>query len=202
MRRALRSALGIGITVAFAAPTIGRAQNDGLSRRVLTQDMVIDSVPCARHDKIPAEFHTNGRLAGCFLSRPWMLAGATLPAGSWVDFTPESRAKAAWLATETLLAGVPCRGDGFKAWHTQFYARSGHLRTCFPVRQVLINDVPCMHGTFLREMRSGSRTALVLYDDGTLKQCLAARDVTVRGVALRKWKVVTRDSSGALHSAR
>lgn len=198
MRRALRFA--VVAAVVCAAPILLHAQGDGLTRRTLTRDTVIDSVPCARHEKIPAEFHANGRLAGCFLARPWMLGGATLPTASWIDFTPTGRAKAAWLAKETLLAGVPCRGEGFKAWHTQFHERTGRLRSCFPAREVRVNEVPCMQGTFLREVRSGSQTVLALYDDGTLKQCLAARDASVGGVTLRKWKVVTRDSAGTLRS--
>lgn len=192
-----RVAVAVGLLVVGAAPLAGQARApDSVVRRPLERDSVIDGVPCAAHAKIPAEFHRDGRLAGCFVSRVVAVGSATLPEGTWLDRDPRGVVTGAWPAKETVIAGLPCRGEGFKAWHVRFHP-SGALQSCFLAREHRVAGIPCMAGTFLREVRSGG-TAVVLRVDGSLAQCVVARDGVVDGVTLRKWSRAARDTTGAV----
>jgi hypothetical protein len=167
-------------------------------RRKLASDTTIDGVPCARSGRAPAEFHRNGRLAGCGLSREHMVGAHRFATGTWLDFNAQGVLWGAWLSRDTMLDGHRCRGDGYKKWSTRFHP-SGRLSGCYLPADTVIAGVPCMQGTFLREVRGGGHTSLQLYADGSFRRCQAARDTVVDGRAVKKWQVVERDSTGALH---
>jgi hypothetical protein len=67
-------------------------------------------------------------------------------------------------------------------------------RSCYLSADAMVQGVPCMRGTFLREMRTRGRTAVHLFEDGRLRQCVAARDTVLDGRAVRKWTLVDRRS--------
>jgi hypothetical protein len=167
---------------------------ESLVRRALPADTMIDGVPCARSGRAPAEFHPNGRLAGCALSREHAVGAHRFGTGTWLDLSEHGVLWGAWLENDTRLDGHLCRGEGYKKWSVSFHT-NGRLAGCYLFRDTVVEGVPCMAGTFLREIRGGGRTALRLDDKGRLARCQAARDTTLHGRAIRKWEVVTR--SGA-----
>jgi hypothetical protein len=169
-----------------------------LVRRPLAADTVIGGIPCARTGRAQAEFHKeSGRLAGCFLSREFEEAGHRFGTGTWLDRNASGVLWGAWLAQPTLLDGHTCFGKGYKAWSTRFYP-SGRLESCYLTRDTVVEGIPCMHGTFWREIRGGSKTTLYLHPNGRMRQCQAARDTVVGGQAVRRWQVIRKDSSGAV----
>jgi hypothetical protein len=170
--------------------------NAELVRRPLTADTVVFGVPCARTQRAPAEFHLNGRIAACPLARDFAVGRHHFTAGTWLDLNAAGALWGAWLDRDTMLDGHRCRGDGYKAWSVRFHT-NGALAGCYLAADTIESGVPCMRGTFLRELRGGGKTALHLFPDGRFRQCMAARDTTVDGVQIAKWKLVVRDSIGA-----
>jgi hypothetical protein len=161
-----------------------------LMRRHLPADTVIAGVPCAKSGRAPAEFYIEGtRLAGCALSRPFVEAGHAFGVGTWLDRNAAGVLWGAWLANDTPLDGHTCRGDGYKKWSTRFHP-NGRLAGCYLARDTVIAGVPCMAGTFLRELRGGGRASLALAPDGRPIRCQAARDTVRAGAAIPKWTVV------------
>jgi hypothetical protein len=189
--RALRGFVFVMGLFAAAHASAQPGPSGKMERRLLSADTVIDGVPCAHHARIPAEFHPDGALGGCLLSREHVVGPHRFPVNSWLDFTPQHVLWQAWLSANTTLDGHTCRGDGYKQWSVRFHT-NGRLAGCYLARDTLIAGVPCMRGTFLNEIRGGSRTALRLYANGSFRQCQAARAV---GDSIRKWQVVRRDSA-------
>jgi hypothetical protein len=113
--------------------------------------------------------------------------------GTWLDFNAAGVLWGAWLDRYTTLDGHRCRGEGYKAWSVRFHP-SGALSGCYLAADTVESGVPCMRGTFLRELRGRGKTALQLYPDGRFKRCMAARDTTVDGRRINKWQLVERDS--------
>ena len=164
---------------------------ESLVRRALAADTTIDGVPCARTDRAPAEFHRNGRLAGCALAREQVVGAHRFGAGTWLDLNDRGTLWGAWLESDTRIDGHLCRGDGYKQWSVRFHA-NGKLAGCYLTKDTVVDGVPCMAGSFLREIRGGGHTALQLSDKGSLASCQAARDTVLNGRRIRKWEVVTR----------
>lgn len=189
------------ITFAAAHPTDAAAQPvppEQLVRRPLGADTVIDGVPCAKSGRAPAEFHkVNGRLAGCGLSRPFAVGAHQFPRDTWLDFNAAGTLWGAWLSTTTRLDQITCLGRGYKAWSVRFHS-NGRLAGCYLADDTVIQGVPCMSGSFTREVRGHGKTALQLDEGGRVRRCQAARDTTVGGRAIRKWDVVVWDSGGRL----
>jgi hypothetical protein len=186
---ALLAHVGLWLVIAVS----GNAQPApaaALIRRALPADTVIAGVPCAKSGRAPAEFYIEGlRLAGCALSRPFVEAGHAFGAGTWLDRNAAGVLWGAWLAHDTPLGGHTCRGDGYKKWSTRFHP-NGRLAGCYLARDTIIAGVPCMAGTFLREIRGGGRASLALAADGRPLRCQAARDTVRDGVMIRKWTLV------------
>jgi hypothetical protein len=162
-----------------------------LVRRALPSDTMIEGVPCARSGRAPAEFHLNERLAGCALSREHAVGAHRFGKGTWLDFNARGTLWGAWLENDTRLDGHLCRGEGYKKWSVSFHA-NGRLAGCYLTIDTVVEGVPCMAGSFLREIRGGGKTALRLDDTGGFARCQAARDTTLNGRVVRKWEVVTR----------
>lgn len=168
---------------------------DALWRYPLARDSVIQGIPCARTTNAPIEVHkASGHLAGCALAVDFTEAGHRFPRGTWLDRNDQGVLWGAWLERDTPLGGHTCRGAGYKAWSTRFTS-TGALYSCYLAHDTVINGVPCMAGSFWREVRGGGRSTLYVYGDGQLKRCQLSRNATVNGRPLRKWAVVTRDSS-------
>jgi hypothetical protein len=195
---AARGAILLLSLLCATSPRTMRAQPSAdVVQRKLTSDTTIDGVPCARSGRALAEFHRNGRLAGCGLSREHTVGAHRFATGTWLDFNAQGILWGAWLSKDTMLGGHLCRGEGYKKWSTRFHP-NGALAGCYLTTDTVVAGVPCMQGTFLREVRGGGRTSLQLHPDGTFRQCQAARDTVVQGQAVRKWQVVERDSTGAV----
>lgn len=176
------------------------AQEEETIRRPITEDVVIDGVPCARTGRAPAEFYATGRLLECPLSRDAVIATQSLPAGTWVIFHADGTINGAWLSRDTSLSGRVCRGEGYKKWSVRFYA-NGALKLCFLPEPTVIDGVPCRDGTFWGEIRGGGNTAAHFHPNGRLARCQAARPFTQSGSKYEKWDIVVHDSTGRVVSA-
>jgi hypothetical protein len=198
------SVCGLIVVISIALASLPRSLHaqpsppGDIVRRSLPSDTTIDGIPCARSGRAPAEFHRNGRLAGCALSREHQVGVHRFAAGTWLDFNAEAVLWGAWLSKDTSLDGHLCRGEGYKKWSVRFHS-NGTLSGCYLAADTVIAGVPCMRGTFLREVRGGGKTALQLFADGKFRRCQAARDTVVDGHMIRKWQVVERDSAGSIH---
>lgn len=194
----VRVALILAALTAVLKPAVSAAQPvpvNALVRQKLARDSVIQGIPCARTRNAPIELYTaSGRLAGCALATDFTEAGHRFPKGTWLDRTEQGVLWGAWLEVDTPLAGHTCHGAGYKAWSTRF-APSGALTSCYLARDTVINGVPCMAGSFWREVRGGSKSTLYVYGDGQLKRCQLSRAALVNGRPLKKWDVAMRDSS-------
>lgn len=196
MNHRVRTFIATLFVVFLAVPQYVSAQpvpSDALVRRKLAADTVISGIPCAKSGKAPAEFHRSGPLAGCALSRAFQIGTHSFPAATWVDLNASGVLWGVWLSNDTQLDGHLCRGEGYKAWSVRFHS-NGKLSGCYLVEDTVLEGVPCMRGTFLRELRGGGHTSLQLYSDGKFRSCQAARDTVVAGRAVRKWEVFKRDS--------
>ncbi|MBY0491128.1 MAG: hypothetical protein K2R93_14900 [Gemmatimonadaceae bacterium] len=183
--------LALSVSGAAAQPVPATA----LLRRPLDRDSVIQGIPCARTHDAPIELYkASGRLAGCALSTDFTEAGHRFANGTWLDRSEQGVLWGAWLAQDTPLAGHTCRGEGYKAWSTRF-APSGALTSCYLAKDTVIDGVPCMAGSFWREVRGGSRTTLYVFGNGRLKRCQLSRAAIVDGRRLDKWAVIARDSA-------
>jgi hypothetical protein len=166
-----------------------------LVRHALPRDSVIQGIPCARTTDILIEVHrASGRLAGCMLSTDFSEAGHRFPKGTWLDRNEQGVLWGAWLATDTRLAGHTCKGGGHKAWSTRF-TPTGALVSCYLAADTTIDGIPCMAGSFWRELRGGSRSTLYVYGDGRLKRCQLSRNAVVNRIPFKKWAVFHRDSA-------
>lgn len=191
-----RAALVLG-TVAACTVEAQPTAPDAIRYRALTVDTVIAGVPCAAGARPRTEFHLDGSLAGCTLSRAHTFPAGLIPARSWVDLNRDGELWGVWLSTNTALGGFPCRGEGYKKWSTRVHPGGG-LASCFLAADAVLTGIPCMKGTFWREVRGGGRTALHVHPSGRFARCMVARDVTIEGTRLAKWQIARRDDSGAL----
>jgi len=192
--RRLRVYHALAIALAVLPPRWAVAQPvpaSALVHRALGSDTVIAGIPCARTERRRADFYRDGQLAGCLLSTDHQMGAHRFPRGTWVDVNPNGVLWAAWLARDTELAGHRCRGDGYKKWSVRFHP-SGALQSCYLVHDTVVDGVPCMRGSFYRDIRSRGRVTLHLMPDGRLRSCTASRDTTLGGITFTAWQVVRR----------
>jgi hypothetical protein len=182
--------LGALLALALATPAAAQ-RSHGITRAVLPRDTLIDGIPCGATGRLRAEFHAGGRLAECPLARPFALRGHAFGAGTWLGFTADGLLDYAWLARDTELQDIPCKGTGYQGWSVRFHP-DGRLRLCYLARNAVIEGVPCIRGSFWIEVTSGGRSAVHLHPDGRLRQCQLSRAVTIDGVAYRSRALLRR----------
>jgi hypothetical protein len=191
MNRHLLAAVCSALMVMVCTETLSAQQ---IIRRPISEDTVIDGIPCAKTTRAHAEFYGSGRLAECPLSRDAVVSSASLPRGTWVVFREDGQLDGAWLPQNHVLSGHVCRGEGYRKWSVRFHP-DGALKLCFLPETTTIEGVPCLHGTFWNELRGGGNTAVHFHTNGWLARCQVARASTVDGRQYKKWEVVVRDSS-------
>lgn len=189
----------IGIVLLLAGAFAAEGQEE--TRRKLREPANIDGVSCAPTRRTYAEFHLSGRLESCPLANDTTIGGHRLFAGTWVILDASGLLRAAWLVRDTELAGHLCKGTGYKGYSVRF-REDESLELCFLPRDIEIDGVPCLRGSFLTEVRGGGRTAATFHPDGSLAGCQLSRDFIRDGVRLHKWDRITLDRWGAAGSPR
>jgi len=156
-------------------------------RKHLTQPTEIQGYPCA---KDYAWFFPDGHLNQCFLSRDIDIGEAHIPKGSIIQLFPvqdeRRRDIGVMLNHNTLISGVLCSGGGLlgpaEGAATALYP-SGKLYACSPVRDQVVQGVPCRHddgpvgilyGLWMKHRDYD--LGIEFYQDGKLKSCGLSED--------------------------
>ncbi len=146
------------------------AYGQATTRRVLVSDTIIGGIPCAPTGRAAAEWHANGRLLECPLSRDTRFPGQRLPAGTWILLRDTGLLYGAWLPHDARLSGRLCKGTGYKGWSVRFHP-NGSLASCYLPRDTIVDGVPCVKGSFRNEIRYRGRTHANFSTDGRLLRC-------------------------------
>lgn len=159
----------------FAAHTA--SQSSPSTRRLLTQDTVIQTYPCA---KGYAWFYADGKLSRCTVSRDTVFGEAQIPSGSIIQLHPDGSTWFVMLAHNTTILDYPAMGGSLlgpsEGPITSFYP-SGHLRSLYLVADQTIQGVPCRSGKWgiLTDRRSAPNV-VEFYENGSLHACKLTGD--------------------------
>lgn len=164
----------------FQTRTILRHPDGTMRRGLLLEETEIEGFPC----RAWVWWHEDGRLDNLELARDLSVQGHPFPVGTRLFFDHEGRLAHAWLARETVLDGLPCRGK----WKidTAFHP-NGRVRAFFPPDTLEIDGIPCTASVF---------HPVYLHPDGHLRQCKLAREVTLAGRTFAKGEVLRLDEAG------
>lgn len=171
------------------------AQPASTVRVRFAHDTVVAGVSCGPTGRAYAVLFTDGRLEECPLAVDTVIAGHLLPHGTWILLDRSGRLASGWLAQDTDLQGIPCRGRGYKTWHMRFHP-DGHLATCFLSQETTIDGVPCRAGSFWAEL--WGTTQVQLHPTGHLRSCRVAREVQREGTTIASGRRITLSDAGRL----
>lgn len=188
--------LGVAAMATLAGPMEGQGF-DTVRQLKLEADTMIDGYHCGPTGRASAEFHESGALASCPLFTPTIVAGHSLPAGTWIQLTDTGQLWSVWLPADTKLAGRLCHGTGYKGWSVRFH-ETGALAMCYLGTETQIDGVWCQRGTFWNELRGGFESSVGFHPSGRLRRCQASRSFEKDGVRVQKWQVVEMDEAGAI----
>ena len=121
-----------------------------------------------------------------------------LPEGT-VIFKRTAKKVYCFLPKDTIVQGVLCRG-GDHDWMTEFYY-NGKLAQAWLGRDEKIQGIPCMKASFWTEV-FGSSARVLFYENGRLKQCKLAEDLTIQKQKFEKGDVIYFDPNGKLIKKR
>jgi len=181
----MKTALLLVLTC-FGWVSIGAATPDTY-RKKLTQPTVIQGYPCA---KDYAWFYPDGHLDQCFLSRNIDVGETHIPKGSIIQLFPvqdeRRRLIGVMLNHNTVISGVRCSGGGLlgpaEGAGTTLYP-GGELYACSPVKDQLVQGVPCRHadgpigilyGLWFKHQDYDR--GIEFYESGKLKSCGLSED--------------------------
>ena len=168
-----------------------KAQSGGLTISWLTRDTLIGDRLCRRGW---VHVHPNGVAAAFTNAEPLPLAAVTIPRGTWIKQDEHGTITVCAFPEPIEIQGHRCRGTGGpKGVQTAFYP-SGALKLFFPVRDVVVDRVPC-------------RASLIngwieLHENGRLKSCLLDEDLERDGRRVRRGNRVEFTEDGRLATAR
>ncbi|MDR0842252.1 MAG: hypothetical protein LBP68_02405 [Acidobacteriota bacterium] len=177
---------------------------------------VIDGYPVAR-----GQFNAKGEVKAFYSSAPIEFHGDTLPKGTWVRLDADQRIDTCVFPEDTTIQGHRIRGGdtGGELTTEGYIAQNGDKVTVYYIEQgvilslknlppsvvrfypdgelqkfnsredVMFRDVPCSGNSFAE---------IVLWENGELQGCTAARDATVGGVSLKAGEIVARGAQGRL----
>ena len=140
--------------------------------RKLKEPAVIDGLPCAER----AIYRKDGSFEGCKLGEDLVIQGHAIPKGIFV-YHSRHGGYSGTLTKPTMVQGIYCHGSGAGGASIGFHP-NGRLRTFYLQKDAEIDGVPCRAGGFWTDVR-GVPVHVNLYDDGRLRRCEAARDVTI-----------------------
>jgi hypothetical protein len=136
--------------------------------------------------------HPDGTPAAFTAAQEIVLPRVTIPAGTWVNQSPNGLVTVCAFPGDTLVQGHLCRGTGgSKGVQTAFYP-DGSLRLFFLARPATIDGVPCD--------TSLTRGAVELYENGRLKSCRLGESLERDGRKLRKGTRITFSPDGQIRS--
>lgn len=144
------------------------------------------------------EFSPMGALISARLGRESPFYGQALPARATVFFGADGEVRDFYVHEVAVIQGLPI--DDFQQGVGAMLYRSGKLRAVRLARATVVDGVPCVTTAplFRGFWHSITSPNLVwLFEDGSLEQCLVARDTTVRGESLARGDVVRFDRDGA-----
>lgn len=182
----------VGLLVLFVFLSIKPDKNQPVSSssgQVLSQATEIQGVSCAGH----VEYFPTGKLKTCTLAREDTLSGQLLAAGTVVTFTPEGVFDWCLLQKDTEIQGHLCKGQGH-GWMTSFYP-NGKLKIAWLGRGEVIQGVPCAEYSFWADAFKGG-AAIYFYENGYLKRCRLAKDITLGGNLRKKGEWAVFDEHG------
>lgn len=186
----MRTAFWIAL---LAGTSVAHAQQPAPYRFKLTKDSVIAGITCGPTGRAYVVLHDSGKVDECPVAADTTIDGHYLPRGTWLRLHPDDRLDGAWLSRDTELAGLPCKGTGYKGWSVRFHP-GGALSLCYLSREAIVDGVPCRGAAFRTEL-TGS-TQVNLHPDGTLHSCRLARDFTRDGVTWKRGKRITIPAPG------
>lgn len=115
-------------------------------------------------------FHENGKLRGLQLSEDWTWDERQLPAGTFLWFDSDQQLENCWLARDTTIEGLPCRGGGKAS--TAFFP-DGSLRAVFLAEDSRIDGTLCKASIWI---------PVQFHESGKLAGCQLAEETTVGAV--------------------
>jgi hypothetical protein len=154
----------------------------------MTEDRSIGGFPC---EKGWIHFRSDWQLLSFQLSEAFMYKGTRIPAHTWVHFPyhADQTGYVLSLPENYEVQGYRCGGSGgYKGTHTSFYD-SGKLRSFFPPKDVVVNDIPCESSPF---------ASVTLYEDGSIKSCKLAEDYETNGIRYKKGEILEFDENGSV----
>jgi hypothetical protein len=152
-----------------------RTVSDGRLIGQIPADTVVRGRPCAQGW---LHLHPTGVPAVFAATREIAMARCTIPARTWVFQDRDGVVTICAFPQDTLVQGHQCRGSGGpKGVQTSFYP-DGALRQFFPVKQTVIDGVPCATGLI--------RGSVELHENGRLKSCMLGEDLVREGMKLGK----------------
>lgn len=194
-----RSAKAVGLVLGAAAllafcihlsmkPNEGQVSSSS-SGQTLTEPVDIQGVSCQGH----VEYYSNGRLKTCTLAREDTLSGQPLAEGTVVTFTADGVLDWCFLQKDTEIQGHLCKGQGH-GWMTCFYP-NGKLKLAWLGRDQVIQGIPCAEYSFWADAFGGG-AGTYFHENGNLKRCRLANDVTVDGHLLKRGDQAAFDENG------
>jgi hypothetical protein len=161
-------------------------------RRDLKSPQEFRGYPCAPGY---AWFFADGNLESCTLSRAMAIGEVMAPRKSWITLSPEGAPRFVWLPRDSAVKGYPCRGGAPEHSYSIALYPNGKVKTIWLAADTTVDSVPCMRAGFVADVFGGVETDF--YENGKLKACKAARDVTIGGRVFRRGDRIRLDEKGS-----
>jgi hypothetical protein len=164
----------------YRSGSILRHESGAMKRGWLLETTELAGYPCQGWTWL----YEDGRLDNFELARDFTVQGHVFPARTRLFLDREGRLAHAWLARDTLIDGLPCRGK----WKidTAFHP-NGRVRAFFPCGVLEIDGVSCAASVF---------HPVYLHPDGHLRQCKLARAASVAGRTIAQGVTLELDEQG------
>ena len=120
----------------------GSSEPDIHFKACLKELAVVDGLSCEGWIR----FHTEDRLAQCFLAEDALVQGHAFPAGTCLWFHPDGWLEDVWLSRDTVFDGVLYDG-GWGKIMVSFHP-NGRVRSGFLTEDTVLEGVPCLASLF------------------------------------------------------
>jgi hypothetical protein len=195
LRTGVFGALGVGAALVFTLALVFGGRDEPVTSRSIDAPKgkvaEIQGISCAGS----VEYFQSGKLRSCTLAREDTLSGQPLPAGTAVHLTPEGYLDWCFLQQNTLIQGHMCSGSG-PNFMTCFHP-NGQLKTAWLAKDEIIQEIPCAKFRFLSVLFGGGDNT-VFDENGRLRYCTLADNITFEGQKLKKGDDVRFDKDGKL----
>jgi hypothetical protein len=120
-------------------------------------------------DKGPVWYYRGGRLLSCMVAKETKFGELAVPAGSWIHLEEDGTPEYVFLARDTQIGNVTCRGNGPEGYTTTVYA-GGKLKECWLSGDQVVQGVPCQGAAVLGNASAAFR------ENGRLHSCVLSQD--------------------------